>query len=586
MLQSLLPTEAQGCLAVAGHMSAVMSAGAEQRTAWGLGRVSPRWPQIVKVLIIAVVLGMFSYHMSLNLEKHLERKNVFITSQETFPPAPFPSYRLCVWPNWNPRRLFSLGFNVSDLTHSQIEENFLSLTGIDGQTTGRRLLEMAAWRPDDLLYEVKVGNIHEVYDSETPSTSLLWSYSFNPIGPCLTLTPPPLASQYSPNISIKFRERASGMNPCQWVEEGRNRQYSDSKDCLAAQQHCNTSCAWQSYLVNFQLILFHYLQSSSDSFWVTGIGNDLRLMDVQMGMNVVVEPFTVIPLQEDVRIDAETCYYKCLMSDGEKNFNCTALMEESLGEPLSGLCLTGNQQWFVLKDFVGNAQKTSHCRNYCKSSKTEPRWKCQPDTMVHSDKNVFTMRLAKPLTLILKETEMYPLSQFLADTGGGLGLFLGVCALDGWNLLVQVIMIQGVATRRLNASSLKHLVQLTGSLVVSGVTCVHLLIMLKSFLQQPVILAARQTLATNEANNPTLPVTSESLLVERMASRVLGCRMSGTARLDECVKCLLQGEQGQSLPFISVLDLPRCAPQHLGFPRLRYIVQKNYVKRIASMCLY
>lgn len=448
--------------------------------------------------------------------------------------------------------------------------------------TGRQLVETAAWRANDLFHEVKVGNIHEVYDPKTPSTSPLWSHSFTPLGPCLTLTPPASASQYSPNISIKFRERAGDTNPCQWVEEGRSRQYSSSEDCPAAQHHCNTSCGWQHFLANFDLLLFHYLLSSSDSIWVTGMRNEMRLENAHIGSHVDVEPFTVIPLKEDVPMNSESCYYKCLMAHGERKANCTALMEDSLGEPLGSLCVTAHQQWSGSKIFLVTNRETDQCLHYCKSSNVASRWKCLLDTKIHIDKNVLRIRLAKPFTLILKETEMYPLSQFLTDTGGGLGLFLGVCALDGWNFLVHFIIIRVVTTRRPHASSLRYLAQIAGTVVASGVTCVHLLVMVKSFQQQPVNLAARQTLAVNEAYNSAPPVTSESLLMERMASRVLGCRVSSTARLDECTKCLLQGGQGQSLPFISVHDLPSCTPDHLSFPRLKFIVQKDYVEQIAS----
>ncbi|MPC42398.1 hypothetical protein E2C01_036019 [Portunus trituberculatus] len=554
-----------------------MATGAKPRTALTLGRRYPQIVQVIKALIAAAVLGVFLYHLSINLKRYLERRSVFIASEETFPPALFPPYRLCAWPSWHPQRLLSLGLNTSAKTYEEMSENYYNLIGIDRQTTGRQLVESAAWRPEDFLYEVKLGNVHEVYDSARPSASSLWRRSFTPLGPCLTLTPPSSSSLHSLSVSITFRERIADLDPRQRMEK----KHTNSEDCTAERQHCNASCAWKRFLADFDIILYHDLLSSSESLWVTGIWNELRLLSFRRAMNVVVQPFKVIPLQEDNSVNSKTCYYECLMEQGMKKVDCTVVMDESLDKALGRLCVMAEQQWFLSSYFISsNERQTGHCPDNCKSRKTALRWKLLHDKISYTHNNVSTIRLVKPSTLSLKETEIYPISQFLADTGGALGLFLGVCALDGWNFLTQVFVIRDITTTRPIASLLT---QLTGWLIASGTTCVHLLIMMKSFLQQPVTLSARLTSAGNETNNTALPIASEWLVVERMASRVLGCRPSSMARLDECVKCLLEREEDATLPFISVLDLPLCAPQHLTVPRFRFTVHKDYVERIASM---
>ncbi|KAK8377805.1 hypothetical protein O3P69_014032 [Scylla paramamosain] len=196
------------------------------------------------------------------------------------------------------------------------------------------------------------------------SASSLWRHSFTPLGPCLTLKPPSSASQYSLSVSIKFREKLADMDPCQRIEGEHSGRYSDSEDCTTERRHCNTTCAWQRFLEDFEVLI---------------CDND------------------------------------------------------------------------TIKRLLANASHTAYWMVDC-----------------------------------------------LRDN---------VCP----------------------------------------------------------------------------PAHNESLVVERMASRVLGCRPSSTARLDECVKCLLQHGEDAILPFISVNDLPLCAPKHLTVPRLRFTVHKDYVKRIASM---
>ncbi|XP_050723734.1 uncharacterized protein LOC127002145 [Eriocheir sinensis] len=553
-----------------------MAGSSARRASRGLRGCAGRRTRTVKALITVSVLGVFLYHTRLNLQQYLEGNTVFVASEETYPPPMFPPFRFCVWPTWNPLRLLSLGLNISNLTFTEIQENFFKLTGFDEHMTGRQLVESAAWSVEDLMEEVRVGNIHEVYDPSSPGTSQLWRRSFTPLGPCLTFIPPPYASLHAQNLSLKFREKVAGLEPCSWTEKGRVRQYRSSEDCPAARHYCNTSCEWQDFMVDFYTLLFIHLLSTSDDYWMNELKTALLLSKPQ---SIVVEPFKVLHLKEDGPIDFEACYHECVMADGVKEAGCNALTNASLDKPVFSLCVTSTHQWLLSKDFVTMTPKSDICLNNCKSNRKFLRWKSTPDNVTDPVKNIMRVRLSKSSTLILSETEMYPVSQFLTDTGGGLGLFLGVCALDMWNFLVRVVVSREVVARRPAARTLGHLGQLVGALVVSMGTCVHLLIMGKSYLQQPVTLSA--SLGASDASHATPSVTLESLLVERMASRVLGCRASSTPKQDECVKCVLQGETGQSLPFISVDDLPRCTAEHLTFPRLAFTVPKLHVEGIA-----
>ncbi|XP_050715771.1 uncharacterized protein LOC126998324 [Eriocheir sinensis] len=552
-----------------------MAAGPARCSARSLRRCARRRARVVKALIIAAVLGGFLYHTSLNLRRHLKGKTLFITSEETSPPAPFPTYRLCIWPTWNPRRLVSLGLKLSNLSHREILKNYYQLTGIPEHMTGRQLVEKAAWRVEDLVEEVRVGNIHEEYYSTAPFTSNLWRRSFTPVGPCITLTPPPSASFYAQTLSIKLREKPADIQACRWVEEGRVRIYEGPEDCPSVTQYCNTSCEWEEFITNFFFNRLHYLLSTSHSISISGTGNALAHSVIK---NVVVEPFKVIPLKENGPVDAEDCYFKCVMAPGEKENNCTGLRQTSLDDSLSNLCVKYLQLFSVSKNFITEYLLSHRCINSCKFTSKETKWRQLEKTFYPND-TTFKIRLLRPVTVVMTEIEMYPLSLFLTDTGGGLGLFLGVCALDVWNFLVRVVVSREVVARRPAGRTLGHLGQLVGALVVSMGTCVHLLIMGKSYLQQPVTLSA--SLGASDASHATPFVTLESLLVERMASRVLGCRASSTPKQNECVKCVLQGETGQSLPFISVDDLPRCTAEHLTFPRLAFTVPKLHIEGIA-----
>lgn len=549
-----------------------------ERAVWGPPNRARRTHIFQGVIATSVLCG-FLYHTSLNLQRHLEGKTVFIASEDTYQHATFPPFRFCIWPTWNPLRLTFLGLNISNLTKGEIQEHFNYLTGISEHTTGRQLVEHAGWRVEDLIEEVKVGNVHEVYDSSTPTTSLLWHHSFTPLGPCLTLTVPPSASLHSQYLSIRLRDVPAGIEPCRWEKEGRTRQFRGLEDCPAAEKYCNTSCEWEDFKLDFLCLTFKYLLSTSDVFWINEIKTASRLSTMK---SIFVEPFKIINIKKEGPVDVEACYHKCVMASGLKEAKCKALVTATLDEPFSSLCVTVFQQYTISKNFISVSQESNICLDKCKSRREVLKWRYTLDEASEPLENVIRLRLAKPSTLILRETEVYPLSQLLTDTGGGLGLFLGVCALDGWNFVVRVVVGWEVVSRRAASHTLERLGQLFGALLLSMATCVHLFIMGQSYLQQPVTLSASLTLAMRDTSPTASPVTPETLVMERMASRILGCRVSTSSRQDECVKCVLQGAGEQSLPFVSVDDLPLCMADHITFPYLKFTAQKKYVESIAG----
>ncbi|ROT64108.1 hypothetical protein C7M84_017963 [Penaeus vannamei] len=261
--------------------------------------------------------------------------------------SPFPPINLCPWPSFHPLRLTSLGLNTSVATGDQLMLNVENLTGIDRGMTGRKLVEEAAWRLEELVEELEVGNTQQIYN-ESNVSSQFWQRSFSPTGPCLTLTPPPLASLQSRSLTLKLRQRHSDWDECTWTDEGIPKRYSGPQDCSAVHEHCNRSCVWEQFITqHFYRINFIYLQSSSLTLDIPHASSDLRLSKSQ----VEAVLYEVIHL-DGAEIGSRDCLQRCLTETSEATSKCIKLSEATQKKQIRDLCITQSQQYSLLEKIL------------------------------------------------------------------------------------------------------------------------------------------------------------------------------------------------------------------------------------------
>lgn len=541
-----------------------------------------------EITIFVAVLACFLYQIQFLVKDYLERPTVFVVRESAEFTAPFPPITLCPWPNFHPQRLASLGLNTSVTTGEQLMLNVEDLTGIDRGLTGRRLVEEAAWRLEELVEELEVGNIHQIYN-ESNMSSQFWQRSFSPIGPCLTLTLTPLASLQSRSLTLKLRQHHSDWDECTWTDEGIDKRYSGPQDCSAVHQHCNRSCIWEQFITqHYYRLNFIYLQSSSLTLDIPLASTDLRILNSQG----VAIPFEVIHLDE-AEIGSRNCHHRCLADTSETTSKCIRLSEATQGKQLRDLCMTQSQQYSLLKKILLDPNVHGHCKRSCKPNKREFRWVLKMAAPHLRDK--LTVNLSSTSTIRILELEVYPFSQLMSDIGGSLGLYMGTSLLDLWKAvtnisktLIDVLLLSCDVTSTV-CNTVIQLSTLSGQLAISMMAFLHVGLSIMQYGCQPTHMEVsfRQRTSmdlagfTSRINEKEKLLTAEDLVMAHLASRPLGCRLISHTSQHGCfVKCLMHDNRKLLLPLVSTDDLPLCSENDLRLPNMKYVATNYNIQQV------
>lgn len=540
------------------------------------------------ITIFVAVLACFLYQIHFLVKDYLERPTEFVMGQSAELASPFPPINLCPWPSFHPLRLTSLGLNTSVATGDQLMLNVENLTGIDRGMTGRKLVEEAAWRLEELVEELEVGNTQQIYN-ESNVSSQFWQRSFSPTGPCLTLTPPPLASLQSRSLTLKLRQRHSDWDECTWTDEGIPKRYSGPQDCSAVHEHCNRSCVWEQFITqHFYRINFIYLQSSSLTLDIPHASSDLRLSKSQ----VEAVLYEVIHL-DGAEIGSRDCLQRCLTETSEATSKCIKLSEATQKKQIRDLCITQSQQYSLLEKILLDSNVIELCKRSCKPNKREFQWVLKLGAPRLQEK--LTVNLSSTPTIEILEVEVYPFSQLMSDIGGSLGLYLGTSLLDLWKSVINIsktlidALHLGWDVTSTVSDTVFHLSILSGQLAISMMAFLHVGLSIMQYgcqkTHMEVSFRHRSSIdfagVTSRIKEKEKRPSAEDLVMAHLASRPLGCRLISHTSQHGCfVKCLMHENENLPLPLAIIDDLPLCSEDVLTLPNMKYIVTNYDIQQV------
>ncbi|ROT80932.1 hypothetical protein C7M84_000320 [Penaeus vannamei] len=559
--------------------------GRAARAVKGTMELHRRMKRAVNLLLYFVVAAAFLAVISFLVEEHQLRRKAFRVAKVADPPSPFPPVTLCPWPPFNPLRLVRLGLNTSAASSAELQKRVENLSGLgNGGVTGRTLVEEAAWRVEDVVEEVRVGGRREMY-SEEEADVRWWHRSFLPVGPCLTVSSPPLASRSSLNLTIRVRPRPLNVDLCERRESDVRR--SSENLCRPAEQNSNTSL-WGDYMEKgFFLIFFVYL-SSTDSHLQTHIANtDLGISNSH---DISVEGISThyeVTYIDDYG-DAPTCFHRCVTREAETVSKCKTISDHTIDSQIHELCVTQQQLYKVALAFIVKDAIYYNCLRSCKPLRSEHRWVWKPRSSAHSLPHHISIHLSTPITTAFKEELLYPLNDLVADVGGAMGLLLGASLLDFWKSLHAGLKCLArclvppsfcIGSRVSQASS--QLSLWAGHTALAIAACAHLGLTTMAYILQTKEVAV--SLKLSKRDNGQESQTVQDLVMSHLASRPLGCRLGSKSPNQEClIRCFLDGDALIPMPLSVVDDLNECSEEHLALPRRKYLIPSYITERIKN----
>lgn len=539
----------------------------------------------VHLLLYSVVAAAFLAVVLRLVDEHQLRRKAFRVAKVAEPPSPFPPVTLCPWPPFNPLRLVRLGLNTSAASSGELLKRVENLSGLrDAGLTGRTLVEEAAWRVEDLVEEVRVGGRRKMYSQEE-TNARWWQRSFLPVGPCLTVSSPPLASRSSLNMTIRVRPRPLNLDLCDRRESDATRSYESL--CRPTEQNSNKSL-WTEYMEKgFFLIFFVYLSSTNLSLQTHIANTDLGIgISEEISVEGTSTHYEVIYV--DGYGDASTCFHRCVTRATDTVNKCKAISDHTINCPIHELCVTQQQLYEVALDFITKEALYYNCLRSCKPLRSEHRWVWKPRSSPASLPHHISVYLSSPITTVFKEELLYPMTDLVADVGGTMGLLLGTSLLDFWKALHAGLKYLAcclgppsfcVGSRASQASS--QLSLWVGHLALAVAACAHLGLttMVYIFQVKEVAVSLKLSKGDSQQGSQTVP----DLVFSHLASRPLGCRLGSKSPKQEClVRCILDEEALIPIPLSVVDDLNECSEENLALPRRKYIVPGYIAERIKN----
>ena len=222
--------------------------------------LAKNWQHSMRAIVITSVALAFTYNVYSNFSIYQQCHNIVETKESSDLPARFPPVIICPFPPYDPFKLISLGLNVAVDTSTELQYNVHNLIGINRSLTGKELVEEAAWKVEDFVKEVRIGEFIKESYTEGGTPSPLWHRSFTSVGPCWTFNSPSAASLHSLQLSIKLQEMFLSLKPCFPGYE------SNLKQEVINSISCKDSDKWEYYLQNTLLLMSPYLPSTYSSY--------------------------------------------------------------------------------------------------------------------------------------------------------------------------------------------------------------------------------------------------------------------------------------------------------------------------------
>lgn len=536
-----------------------------------------------EVLLTAAATVLLAYQVSFNLRVFLAQPTVFLVHLEAAPAYRLPPLSICPFPPFEPTKLRSLGLNLSGDYH-QFQENYLALAGVPGHLPAAQLWQEAGWEFGQVIkYMHKDGEgwtMYEAGDLLPPE----WRRSHSPLGPCLTLLPP----QGKTEVTVALQAVPHVPN-CQFLNShGEQDRYSGLQEqCGVVESECNSSCGLEDYIylriVDFQKIHVYFhetpmdvegkpteediLKYSEELFDGNYILKELmRLPNLKSRPQLVESSLVKSSCDPDASYSPARCFRQLHTEKALQELGCYPVYSFNFREPSEHACRSPE---LMQKLFSMEVNSQFACRQ-----------RCQRRMWVHditeAYDNDFSVSIVAASTDLRREMELktYPLPQLFSDTGGSLGLFLGVSLLALWRCVMTAARrVWGGTPGIIDEVQKRHILALTqsaGTLVLCVAAGAHCLQVVRTYLTQPRLTSVYLTRTTAaEADDLT------AVAARHLAARALDCRPQETSG-EECrLQCLLEeaaSEMPGVAPFIKLDGLPPCKDASFSLPAFVYVV--------------
>lgn len=534
------------------------------------------------VTVTATATVLLLYQVSLNLEAFLQRPAVFLVTLEPNLAYRLPPVSFCLHPPFQPSKLKQLGVDISG-DYLQVQDNLLSLRGLPEDFPVSRLWHEAHWDIDQVIRIMTIRN----KSIDDKAFERYRRRSFSPLGPCLTINPPP--GEHSINI---FLEKTPEAGACTWTDEdGLVRKYSGHPgECQLVQQYCNTTCGFEEFIFyslsvpQLSYVYFHDSGVYADSY------TDDKEAIMEYSKQLFDESYDLKILQQEASIvsrpqlvESNLIKGSCIADDAYRYGHCSRQLQISkASETLGCLPVYGLNFDETLKTTCSSAKLIYEFLKIDKQSRGSCRQKCKRQKWIHDSFEIwgpdFSVVLEASTTDMRREEEVesYPLNRLLSDTGGSLGLFIGVSLLNVWDAGIQFCFHSyqryGQIKDSKNLHHVSTLLHYTGVMTMSYGASVHSLQTLRSYVTQPLLTCV---------NLASYPITTRKLddystvVARRLASRALDCRPQETIQIKCQVRCQLEeavAKVAGVAPFINVEDLPPCENAGFLLPSFDYLV--------------
>lgn len=537
--------------------------------------------QVLGVLVTMAAIGVFLYQVSFNISLFTTQPTIFLVTMEPNPNLRLPPLTLCPKVAFEPTRVKDLGLDLSD-NHIQLKENLYTLKGISGNSSVMQLWSAASWHVGQLFRYVKLDEKVKTYN-ETETRSSLWRHSLSPFGRCLTLYPPTGVTYVAVIANI-----LPFIKPCQWFDEkGEKITFSAQfTHCETVVEKCNSSCTLEKYIfykvgiLESLYLYFHEIEVNpiaEDADEDAIVKVSLQLFNGQHVLKKLYRTPTIN--SKAMLVDSSLVKGPCISDkkysygDCFRNFLTAKMLEQHSCRPVTFPLTSDAVQDFCYSPklmsnlYILESELLVSCKRECK----ETKWS---HTFSESYDGDFTVTLQAASTEIRREIEVetYPLSQLASDTGGSLGLFLGVSLLQVWEGMISLLRVGNVRFSVI----VDHKLQLTcdlllycGITVLSIAAASHSMVVMNTFISQSQIISVSLRHGYNGSDQ------IDKYIARRLSSRAFACRPYESDAVNCQVNCMLGNavnELSALAPFVNVDELPPCEEKMFSIPAYDHMI--------------
>nr|XP_027222050.1 uncharacterized protein LOC113814214 [Penaeus vannamei] len=541
------------------------------------------WPLIHRVLgvvVTLVVVCLLLFQVSFNVSLFAAQPTIFAVTMEPNPQLRLPPLTVCPKVAFEPTRVKDLGLDIPD-DYINLQENLYTLQGISGNMSVKRLWSEASWYIGQLIRYVKFNNNNIIIYSDLDTRSSLWRYSLSPFGRCLTLLPP-IGETYIEVVAniIPYSK------PCQWVDENgvKYHYFPYQSSCDLVVEKCNSSCSLEDYIyysagtLDYAYIYFHGtsvipiqddpdedMKLSSQLFDGHYVLKKLFRSPTLNSIALLIDSSLVKgPCISDKTYSYGNCYRQFLTKKMLEKHSCRPVMFPLISDVVQDYCYSPE---LMTKLFIVESELITTCKRKCK----ETKWRHVFSESYDGD---YTITLQAASTEIRRELEIntYPVSQLASDTGGSLGLFLGVSLLHFWDGVVYLLRAGNTRYSIIAEHTLQHACHLllySGITIMSMATVVHSMVVMNTFISQSQITSVSLRMGYNKSDH------IDAYIARRLSSRVFDCRPYESDVLSCQVNCMLEdavNDLSSLALFINVDELPPCEGKTFSVPAYDHIV--------------